>query len=172
MCPADAIAYLLTSNFDAVSCGAVLTLAKYLLNVLLFPGEEKFRRINTENKTFVARVAAAKGSAEFLLSVGFLPAAETGALLLPAEVDARGAARQARRVDEGWAALRAAMDELDLPLCDRPPEASMDAAELRRQSTEREAAQLREQQAVAFDPYRSHIVRAAPQVRLPFYVLC
>jgi hypothetical protein len=161
MRPSDAIAHLLTSNFDAVSGAAVLTLAKYLLNVLLFPGEEKFRRINTENKAFVARVAAAKGSAEFLQSVGFLPAAGAGALLLPFDAETR-------RVDEAWAALRAAMDELDIPLCDRPPEASMDAAELRRQRAASETARMREQQALAFDPFRSHIVRAAPQVRFIF----
>ncbi len=51
---------------------AATTLGKYIANVLRSPDEDKFRRINTGNAAFQARVGAAgAGGVEVLETVGF-----------------------------------------------------------------------------------------------------
>ena len=50
---------------------AVDTLDKYIGNILLHPGEEKFMKIRKSNKAFQERVACLEGTEEFLLDFGF-----------------------------------------------------------------------------------------------------
>lgn len=67
---------------------------------------------------------------------------------------------------EGWDALQRAMSELGVSEKDRPVSSSIDAVALTEQRMLRlQQQKLKQEQAAAsFDPYRSHIVRTAPQV--------
>lgn len=163
--PAECLQNMLAANFDAVSVPAALTLAKYLLNILLYPEDQRFRSVNTENKVFTSKVLPAKGAAQFLQSVGFRAHPASSALQLPAAAADGLSAEQLRLLGEGWDLLQAALTELGVPEQDRPVEASVDAAALRLQREARRSQQVQLEQAVAFDPFRAHIVRAAPQVR-------
>ena len=137
--PAEAVQLLLEGNFDAVTKPAVLTLVKYLLNMRLNPGDEKFRRIKADNKVFQEKVRPAKGAVEFLLSVGFR---EGEGRVYQLESD--------NKLQEGVDVLARAMVELDIPEDERPdvkatpPPAPAAAAE--------------------FDPFRPVVIRQAVQV--------
>lgn len=166
MSPAEALRALLSGNFDATSNPAVVTMAKYIMNVILSPQDQRFRRINTLNKVFVNKVQPAAGAPQFLRSVGFRPAAEEPSTLLLVGQDGTLSAGQLARLEEGWEALQAAMKELDVPLAERPAGPEMTAAALRAEREARDQAQHQLERQVAFDPFRAHIVRAAPQVGL------
>jgi hypothetical protein len=171
--PSESARVLLNDNFDAVTSPAAVTLARYIMNVLLSPQDERFRRINTQNKVFLTKVQPAKGTQEFLCSVGFRPtAADPTVLSLDRTTDGGSSgssgpalsAAQLGRLEEGWEALQAALTELGVPAAERPAAPSLTAAELRAEREARAQAQQQVQQQVAFDPFRAHIVRAAPQV--------
>jgi hypothetical protein len=143
------------------------------MNVLLCPQDERFRRINTQNKVFLTKVQPAKGALDFLCSVGFRQtAADPAVLSLDRTIDGVSSsssgpalsAAQLARLEEGWEALQAALTELGVPAAERPADPSLTAAGLRAEREARAQAQQQVQQQVAFDPFRAHIVRAAPQV--------
>jgi hypothetical protein len=52
----ECIEKLLTQNFDRVSAPCVITITKYILNILSDPSEPKYRTINTTNKAFQEKV--------------------------------------------------------------------------------------------------------------------
>lgn len=62
--------YTLNKDKDKVKTG-VDTICKYLDNVCLNPGEEKFRKIRANNRAFQERVSALLGAEEYLQAVGF-----------------------------------------------------------------------------------------------------
>jgi hypothetical protein len=64
---------MLNSNFDCVSIPAVITITKYLDNLIKNPAITKYRSINTQNAIFAENVGPAKGALEVLFSIGFLP---------------------------------------------------------------------------------------------------
>lgn len=136
------------------------------MNVLLSPQDQRFQRINTLNKVFVTKVQPATGATQFLYSVGFRPATEDPGTLLLATADGALSAAQLSRLEQGWVALQAAMQELDVPLIERPAGPEVTAAALRAERGARAQAQVQLERQVAFDPFRAHIVRAAPQVSL------
>ena len=74
--------------------------------------------------------------------------------------------KQMKVLGEGWDALQNAMTELGVRAQDRPAPASADAVALEEQRRLRLQQQQKQQQTAeaSFDPYRSHIVRTAPQV--------
>ncbi|KAJ1398559.1 hypothetical protein B484DRAFT_438374, partial [Ochromonadaceae sp. CCMP2298] len=151
--PATCLRLLLDGNFDAVSVPAVTTLARYVGNVLQQPGEEKFRRIKTDNKAFREKVGAAKGAVELLLALGFLPQGDGGVGGAAVLELATEEGSELERLRGGWAMLLGALGELGVPEEDRP---RMDLQVQRRQ-------QAQQQAAVVFDPYKAFVVRAAPQ---------
>ena len=51
---------LLSQNFDKVSSTCVITIAKYVSNILSNPNEPKYRTINMLNKAFQEKVLIAK----------------------------------------------------------------------------------------------------------------
>lgn len=81
--PTHCMDALLADNFDAASIPAVITLSKYLINIMLYPEEGKYRKISTENKLFVSKVLTAKGALQFLYSVGFTPHGASALILVP-----------------------------------------------------------------------------------------
>lgn len=52
---------ILKLNFDVVSRPAIVTVAKYLYNIIQNPHDLKFRKVNTVNKIFVTKITPAKG---------------------------------------------------------------------------------------------------------------
>eukprot|EP01032_Pedospumella_encystans_P011527 gene11527-13397_t len=174
--PAATVSAILSDNFDRVSIPAVLTLARYLLNILLNPLEDKFRRISTENKAFQGKIATAKGAVNFLCSVGFVypPYNNAVLVLLPADSPVASSessenscvlgAAQLALLQEGYAQLLRAMKELEVPVEERPYQGA-DWATIQKQqeAQRRESEQRSASQVAAFDPYKTHIVRTAPQ---------
>jgi hypothetical protein len=67
----ECISQILSSNFDAISAPALTVITKYLLNIASFPRDEKYQKINLENKVFCEKVATAKGSLNLLFALGF-----------------------------------------------------------------------------------------------------
>ena len=176
--PTATVSAILSDNFDRVSVPAVLTLARYLLNILLNPLEDKFRRISTENKAFQGKIATAKGAVNFLCSVGFVypPYNNAVLVLLPADSPVASSesgenscvlsAAQLALLQGGYAQLLRAMKELEVPVEERPYQGA-DWATIQKQqeAQRRESEQRSALQMAAFDPYKTHIVRTAPQVR-------
>jgi len=178
--PAATVSAILSDNFDRVSIPAVLTLARYLLNILLNPSEDKFRRISTENKAFQSKIATAKGAVTFLCSVGFVHPPYNNAVLVlhsssastSADVKNDGgegsvlSAAQQALLQEGYAQLLRAMKELEVPVEERPYQGA-DWSTIKKQLEAqcRESELRSASQVAAFDPYKTHIVRTAPQVR-------
>lgn len=57
----ESIKGILSQNFDAVSIPALITITKYVTNIINNPVDPKFRAINTSNKVFMEKVIPAKG---------------------------------------------------------------------------------------------------------------
>ncbi|XP_001198732.1 UBX domain-containing protein 6 [Strongylocentrotus purpuratus] len=62
--------YTLNKDKGKIKVG-VDTICKYLDNVCLNPGEEKYRKIRSSNKAFQERITGLVGAEEFLQAVGF-----------------------------------------------------------------------------------------------------
>jgi hypothetical protein len=80
----ECIEKLLTQNFDRVSTPCVITITKYILNILSDPSEPKYRSINTNNKAFQDKVLKAVGADELMQCFGFTQV--TGSTTLRTEV--------------------------------------------------------------------------------------
>jgi PUB domain len=141
----DCVDVLLSENFDRVSSPCVLTIVKYIQNIISDPSDPKYRTINTGNKTFQDKVLLANSALNLMYSIGFK------------EVPGSPSLRTAATVDELSASLtllEGAMDRLMIPVSDRPKP--------------RQAAIQASQSQVPlpeWDPYQSSIVRTAPQVQ-------
>ena len=148
------IEQLLTQNFDRVSTPCVLTIVKYVLNILSEPTNTKYRTLNASNKTFLEKVMTANGAQDLIYSLGFVEVPGTATLRNDSSVELLEAA---------MVLLVGAMERLNIPLGDRPKQ---------------RAAQSVVNQAPVeeWDPFKSSIVRTAPQVRtalfILFYLLC
>lgn len=147
----ECIDRLLTQNFDRVSGPCVITIVKYVLNIMSDPSDPKYRTVSTVNKTFKEKVAAASAAAELMHSLGFKEVPGSNTLCSAAAADDLKAT---------LTLLEGAMDRLQIAPADRPrPKAALSF----RAQTE---VPLPE-----WDPYQSSIVRTAPQVRVPFRYL-
>ena len=183
--PTATVSAILSDNFDRVSVPAVLTLARYLLNILLNPLEDKFRRISTENKAFQGKIATAKGAVNFLCSVGFMYPPYNNAVLVLLSADSPVAssesgesssvlgAAQLALLQEGYTQLLRAMKELEVPVEERPYQgADWTTIQKQQEAQQRESELRTASQVAAFDPYKTHIVRTAPQVKILFPYCC
>ena len=137
------IKYLLTENFDSVSTPCILTIVKYVLNILSDPSQSKYRMINVTNKTFQEKVMKANGSSELISSIGFIEVPGTSTLKNASSVDI---------ITDTLRLLEEAMDSLQIPLGDRPKMKVV------------VPVSVSETPVVEWDPYKSVIVRTAPQV--------
>jgi hypothetical protein len=144
----ECINVILSQNFDRVSTPCVLTIVKYVQNILSDPFEPKFRALNTANKTFQEKVVKALGSLEFLQSIGFVEVPGSSSLRIDSSVDF---------LERTLQVLQGAMDQLNIPASDRPKIRIAAVAPY----------QLPEQPE--WDPYKSSIVRTAPQVTSHIY---
>ena len=164
--PREAITLLLSSNFDAASKPAVITMYKYIANILSKPLEVKYRSINTSNKVFIERVSdlSVKYGVEFLLACGFVRASSVLTVI--------GGEREGERekdtskltylvyssddvqgLEEGIYALEYALDELQVTDEKERPKRSVPASSLSPSIP-----------VVEFDPFKSMVVRTAVQV--------
>jgi PUB domain len=142
----ECIDRLLTQNFDRVSGPCIITIVKYVLNIVSDPSDPKYRTVSTVNKTFKEKVATASASAELMHSLGFKEVPGSNALC---------SAATAEDLKATLTLLEGAMDRLQIAPSDRPrPKAIVNT---RAQS---------EVPMPEWDPYQSSIVRTAPQVRV------
>jgi len=135
------VSRILECNFDVVTAPAVLTLCKYLVNILDNPSTEKYRRINTHNKAFQDKVSRVQGAIDFLLCVRFHFI--DGSLVLEQQEDEETLLRRA------LALLVGMMDSLEIPPEDRPT--------LRKPRNDDRKIEA------TFDPFKASILRTAPQ---------
>jgi PUB domain len=141
----DCVDVLLSENFDRVSSPCVLTIVKYIQNIISDPTDPKYRTINTGNKTFQDKVLQANSALNLMYSIGFK------------EVPGSPSLRTAATVDELSASLtllEGAMDRLMIPASDRPKP--------RQPTIQASQSQV---PLPEWDPYQSSIVRTAPQVQ-------
>jgi hypothetical protein len=150
--PSSCLHVILSQNFDSTSIEAVVTIAKYISNVLMHPTDEKFRSINTNNKIFSQKLRVCKGNgvAEFFASVGFDFVQSTGCLVLR---DDGPAESKTELLYAGWEALQHAMTELGIPVEDRP---------VLRKHLQSPSVYVPE--VPVFDPFKVSVHRNAPQV--------
>jgi hypothetical protein len=176
---------MINSNFDCVSSPAVLTITKYLDNLIRHPSDHKYRTINLLNTAFVENVAAAKGALDLLQAMGFRPQVPPYLRQTPLSVAAQQAPSVSSKIffqfekiseeeAEGQATASSAtlipmarltelrekvfnelMDELNIPLEKRPVPATPP-------SQRQQAAPV--PAAIPFDPYKPFIFRMANQV--------
>ena len=70
--PTEALAHLLSSNFDADLRPCLVTLLKILDNIVSKPNEPKVRTIKLNNAAFAAKVGRCRGAIELLEGCGFV----------------------------------------------------------------------------------------------------
>jgi hypothetical protein len=157
--PKEAMHLLLSSNFDAVSKPALITLTKYLLNVAssspLSIFDNKYRIIKLENTVFQEKVLPCKGSMEFLMSVGFIEKKNEKILDFSSSEkndEREGTLKDERSNDlleEGINLLYQAMKELDIPYEDQP------------QRKARTIVTQSLQPVIPFDPFKPLMINAS-----------
>lgn len=138
------IEYLLTQNFDSVSSPCILTIVKYVLNILSDPSQSKYRIINKANKTFQEKVMKANGSSELVLSIGFIESQANSSTLQNDSSE--------EFLKNSLQLLEDAMERLQIPIGDRPKMKVVVPLSVSEIPVEE------------WDPYKSVIVRTAPQV--------
>ena len=140
----ECIDRLLTQNFDRVSGPCIITIVKYVLNIMSDPSDPKYRTVSTVNKTFKEKVATASAAGEVMHSLGFKEVPGSNTLCSAATAD---------ELKATLTLLEHAMDRLQIAPADRPrPKVIVNP---RAQS---------EVPIPEWDPYQSSIVRTAPQV--------
>ena len=185
MTPEYCLEQLLQTNFDATSTPAALTLAKYLINILKAPHDHKYRTINTLNKVFREKVEPAKGSMEFLFSIGFRSdKPNVNALMQSYDAPGPGNHLSAGLASEwqvsslvlkdtaldltllrrAWSALSSAMQELQVPVDQRPNLPSAPSAMPSNPALSQMTGTSHGPAPAPFDPFKASIVRNAAQV--------
>jgi hypothetical protein len=144
--PEAVLGDLLSNNFDAVSAPAIVTMTKYVCNILSNPEEPKFRTITTSNAVFSSKVGNLPAAVEFLLSIGF----EAVAIGQGPPNLVFGSSQDISRLKSALKLLHKAMDGLGVPAEERPKV--------------KVAAVAPPQPPVPFDPFKPAIIRNAPQV--------
>lgn len=68
-----AIKHILSHNFDVKSTPAIITVTKYIINILNNPTDIKYCFIKLSNRIFVERVSTVDGAHELLREIGYQP---------------------------------------------------------------------------------------------------
>jgi hypothetical protein len=69
----EAISFAMSQNFDAVTGPALILFAKYIINIVRYPGEEKYLSISTKNAVYSKRIAPLRGHERIFRALGFRP---------------------------------------------------------------------------------------------------
>eukprot|EP01034_Spumella_vulgaris_P027512 gene27512-34239_t len=176
----ELISDMLSQNFDSVTIPAVVTIAKYVMNILnnaqtaLSGGDiSKFLAINCSNKLFLEKVYVCKGAIELLYCVGFTANSDNSVLTLTARTSSTSSSDQGGVVDfpclsSVFGELQAAMEELGVPEDQRPVLKNANTNfNVNNSSNSSSSSNVKVSfappAAPSFDPYKSSIVRTAPQ---------
>lgn len=79
-------------------------LLAYLKNIVANPAEEKFKKINMENKVYKAKIKPFVGAKVLLLAVGFTPDDSNSALVLDPDADMDVLAQTKEKLEKAFAA--------------------------------------------------------------------
>ena len=154
-CLEQVLRVMLESNFDAASAPALITIIKYVNNLLnhfstLHLPDCKYSRINRRNRLFSATVSVARGAVDVLLAIGFIETDNDTLLLHSAvyadEVEGYNYLRNVRM------SLESALDELHVKPDDRPPVPPVAATLANRNGGEVQSTAA----PIDFDPYKSY----------------
>lgn len=116
------VSMILSTAPSAVIVEAMITILKYVNNVISNPDEQKYRSINMENRTFEEKISKMIGSIDFLVSIGFIPVGST--LLLDGST-----LEVSKLMIEAKKLIDKILDKLNVPYDQRPLIMRKDAKE-------------------------------------------
>lgn len=153
----NAVKFAMSHNFDAVTGPALILFAKYIINIVRYPNEEKYWSISTKNAVYSKRIAPLRGHERIFRSLGFhpLPRGRGG----EAEAAWTASPSAQRRLDrEHWeAAYKVLADAADsMGISDDFPALTAPAVLHGANSNSSDAAV-----AVPFDPFRAMVTRTS-----------
>lgn len=67
----DAIKFVMSQNFDAATGPALIIFAKYIVNIVRNPTEEKYSSISTANGVYLKRISPLRGHDRIFKAMGF-----------------------------------------------------------------------------------------------------
>ncbi len=147
--PKMAMDNMLSSNFDAILKIGLIAIMKYIVNIIAYPEDEKYRTINVTNKTFEEKILPIKGAIEFFYSLQFIESNTKG---VPALVLINKSTNEISNIMfEAKKCLDNALDTLQVPEDERPSSKSITA------NTKNNMTMT------SFDPYKPVIARTANQ---------
>jgi hypothetical protein len=155
--PNDELECMLNTNFDSVNIPAVVTIMKYVINILTNPYDPKFRTINANNKAFIEKVANAHNSTSFLTAIGFT--AQGGSSTSSAQQGSINAYKYSGddlgKLNAAVLALNKALDKLGVAPEDRPKLTRPETSSSRPANPLLETGSGQRVAATNFDPYKS-----------------
>lgn len=150
-----------TDQTSDIALSSLKTLAKYLSHIVTYPNDLKYQSINTTNRIFVERIASIPASRQILFFVGFVEACDDSekeeATGTNSCVEASSRLVMAAPVD--MANITHSLDCINKTIAQLQQQsmsATNDAA-IKKKATSSSGES-------AFDPFKSSIVRTAPQV--------
>ena len=144
----ECIDIVLSENFDAVSTSCIITVTKYVCNIISDPLEVKYQTISLTNKAFVEKILPAKGSIDLICSLGFQR--NPTCLQLTSPVDT---------LHRCLVLLYKSMDRLQISDDVRPrPKINNKQQPIQSESVSSDLSNF------AFDPFKSNTISTAPQV--------
>jgi len=144
----ETINSMLTQNFDQVSGPAIITILKYIYNIIKYPDDSKYRTISTGNKAYIEKISNAKGVVMLLKVIGFSSVENSNPLSYVLNGDS---SKIIPKLEQAELHLIEAMNKLQIPEDDRPKKQSV--VPNRNQSIP----------INAFDPYKTAVIRNTPQ---------
>ena len=119
------VSMILSTAPSAVIVEAMITILKYVNNILSNPDEQKYRSINMENKTFEEKISKMIGFIDFLVSIGFIPVGST--LVLDGST-----LEVSKLMIEAKKLIDKILDKLNVPYDQRPLIMRKDAKEIKK----------------------------------------
>eukprot|EP01039_Chlorochromonas_danica_P005718 gene5718-6302_t len=148
----DVTKFVLNNNEDDTSLPALLTVGRYLANLIGYPQESRYRVIRMTNSIFQSKVAPCLGGPQLLLAMGFKAHGEKQEELVLEEGVSQESLKQCWEVlAMAWRLLEVPADQLPvLPVPAPAPIPSPPSSSLNASSS-------------TFDFFKASIHRAAPQ---------
>lgn len=152
----DVTKFVLNNNADDVSLPALLTVGRYLANLIGYPQESRYRVIRMTNSIFQSKVAPCLGGPQLLLAMGFKTHGEKQDELILAESVSQESLKQCWDVlAMAWRLLEVPADQLPVLPAPAPAPSS---------SSSNDSKLTKPASASTFDFFKASIHRAAPQV--------
>ena len=163
--PQQLLDLIVSTNFDVISIPCIMTVSKYIANILAYPNDTKYRIINMKNKVFIDKISTVSHALAYLASIGFVASQQhplgTYIEYPPYEGDLDILRRQR-------AMLNMLMERLGVPVEQRPWKQASERSQTAQSSSSTGDSTMRQdghqQPGPEFDPCKPLITRNAVQV--------